>query len=149
MCTSLLSEMWVLKFCGVLGVLSTWVNIIPCLLLNVYRYSVFRDVLDELERKEFGGLDGFTRSYVNCGVHVRPDGSVVWQEWCPAAQDLRLYGEFSMLFWVLSIENIVLCMIIVFSCCSLTEILTNWLLDMSPYLVCRRYDNRTNSFVSY
>ena len=51
---------------------------------------MFRDLLDDLERRELGGLDGFTRSFVNFGAHIRGDGSMVWHKWCPGAQAFRL-----------------------------------------------------------
>jgi len=59
------------------------------------RYYIFRDVVDSIERKEPGGLDGFTKSYETFGIHVKHDGSVIWREWCPGASELRLFGDFS------------------------------------------------------
>lgn len=59
------------------------------------RYYIFRDYVDGIERKEPGGMDGFTKSYETFGIHVQPDGSVIWREWCPGASELRLYGEFN------------------------------------------------------
>lgn len=52
-------------------------------------------MLDQLQRGESGGINGFTQSYISFGAHVNPDGSIVWREWCPGAQQLRLYGDFS------------------------------------------------------
>ena len=63
------------------------------------RYFVFRDCIDGIERKEPGGLDAFSRSYETFGVHVKPDGSITWREWCPGARELRLYGDFSKSSW--------------------------------------------------
>jgi len=40
-------------------------------------------------------MDGFSRSYETFGIHVKPDGSVTWREWCPGARELRVYGDFS------------------------------------------------------
>jgi hypothetical protein len=48
-----------------------------------------------IENNEEGGLDQFTRSYENFGILARPDGSVYCKEWCPGAQQLYLWGEFS------------------------------------------------------
>ena len=70
------------------------------------RYYIFRDVVDSIERKEPGGLDGFTKSYETFGIHVKHDGSVIWREWCPGASELRLFGDFSkygFVFYTLTI----------------------------------------------
>jgi len=65
------------------------------------RYYIFRDYIDDIERKEPGGMDGFTKAYQTFGIHVKPDGSVVWREWCPGARELRAYGDFSKYVWYL------------------------------------------------
>jgi len=59
------------------------------------RYCIFRDHVDGIERKEPGGLDAFSRSYETFGIHVKPDGSVIWREWCPGAKELCVFGDFS------------------------------------------------------
>lgn len=69
------------------------------LILIHCRYYIFRDYIDDIERKEPGGMDGFTKAYETFGIHVKPDGSVVWHEWCPGAKDLRAYGDFSKCVW--------------------------------------------------
>jgi len=43
-------------------------------------------------------MDGFTKAYQTFGIHVKPDGTVVWHEWCPGARELRAYGDFSKYF---------------------------------------------------
>ena len=48
-----------------------------------------------IQSNEVGGLDHFTRSYENYGIIAQPDGSVYCQEWCPGAQQLYLWGDFS------------------------------------------------------
>jgi len=63
------------------------------------RYYIFRDYIDGIQRKEPGGMDGFTKSYETFGIHVKPDGSVTWREWCPRATELRVFGDFSKCSW--------------------------------------------------
>lgn len=59
------------------------------------RYCVFRDVLDDIEHREAGGLEKFSRGYESFGIHIQPDGTVHWLEWCPGARELRVYGDFN------------------------------------------------------
>ena len=48
-----------------------------------------------IEEAEPGGMNAFTRSYERYGIHVLPDNSLYCREWCPAAEQLYMYGEFS------------------------------------------------------
>ena len=51
--------------------------------------------LEEIETHEPGGLDSFSRSYEQYGIHAMPDGSIHCLEWCPGAKELFLFGQFS------------------------------------------------------
>jgi hypothetical protein len=64
-------------------------------IVAIYRYNVFKKLLAAIENNEEGGLDQFTRGYENYGILARPDGSIYCKEWCPGAQQLYLYGDFS------------------------------------------------------
>lgn len=59
------------------------------------RYVNFKEILEKIEKQEQDGFDGFTRSYERFGMNLQPDGSVYCREWCPAAQKLYLWGQFS------------------------------------------------------
>ena len=41
------------------------------------------------------GFNAFTRSYLEYGIHRRPDNSIRCVEWAPAARALYLKGDFS------------------------------------------------------
>ncbi|ESO00855.1 hypothetical protein HELRODRAFT_112986 [Helobdella robusta] len=59
------------------------------------RYREFRTLLQRIETNEPGGIDKFTRSYEEFGVHAHSDGTITWKEWCPGATGLFLWGEFN------------------------------------------------------
>ncbi|XP_066995367.2 1,4-alpha-glucan-branching enzyme [Anabrus simplex] len=58
------------------------------------RYACFRDYLEKVGEIE-GGLDSFTRSYKDYGIHVNSDNSVTCREWAPGAVQLYLAGDFN------------------------------------------------------
>nr|XP_057935391.1 1,4-alpha-glucan-branching enzyme [Doryrhamphus excisus] len=58
------------------------------------RYELFQKQLFQLEEAE-GGFDQFTRSYRTFGVQRRPDNSLFFQEWAPAAEALFLTGDYN------------------------------------------------------
>nr|XP_020501966.1 1,4-alpha-glucan-branching enzyme [Labrus bergylta] len=58
------------------------------------RYELLQKQLLQLEEAE-GGFEQFTRSYQNFGVQRRPDNSLFFQEWAPAAEALFLTGDFN------------------------------------------------------
>ncbi|PAV85395.1 hypothetical protein WR25_09830 [Diploscapter pachys] len=61
------------------------------------RYGVFQEYLKKIE--ECGGMDAFTSSYREYGLHVQPDNSIHGLEWCPAAEKLALVGDFNSWNW--------------------------------------------------
>uniref|UniRef100_A0AAX7VMH5 1,4-alpha-glucan branching enzyme n=1 Tax=Astatotilapia calliptera TaxID=8154 RepID=A0AAX7VMH5_ASTCA len=58
------------------------------------RYELLQKQLFLLEEAE-GGFDQFTRSYNTFGVQRRPDNSLYFKEWAPAAEALFLTGDFN------------------------------------------------------
>ncbi|KAK2846716.1 hypothetical protein Q5P01_009715 [Channa striata] len=58
------------------------------------RYELLQKQLCQLEESE-GGFDQFTRSYWTFGVQQRPDNSLFFKEWAPAAEALFLTGDFN------------------------------------------------------
>lgn len=64
------------------------------LFVLLWRYELLQKQLFQLEETE-GGFDQFTRSYNAFGVQRRPDNSLFFQEWAPAAEALFLTGDFS------------------------------------------------------
>ena len=63
--------------------------------IDIFRYNCFKKLLNSLNANETGGLEKFSRSYEEYGVHVRPGGVVYCKEWCPGAKQLYLWGDFS------------------------------------------------------
>ena len=63
--------------------------------LYFFRYGCFQQMLKDIETKEPGGLDHYSLSYERFGIQAKSDGSVSCLEWCPGAQDLYLWGDFS------------------------------------------------------
>ena len=54
-----------------------------------------------MNSNEEGGLDKFTKSYAEFGMHVQPNGAVHCKEWCPGAKHVYLWGDFSKIFcWI-------------------------------------------------
>ena len=58
------------------------------------RYKIFRESLQKLQELP-GGLDQFTLSYREYGVHLKEDNSISCLEWCPGVQGLSLVGDFN------------------------------------------------------
>ena len=65
---------------------------------SLFRYGVYKKLLADIDKSEKGGLEDFTRCYTNFGIHTTPDGGVRCYEWCPGAQQLYLWGDFSKSF---------------------------------------------------
>ncbi|KAL3319456.1 1,4-alpha-glucan branching enzyme [Cichlidogyrus casuarinus] len=57
------------------------------------RYKSFQDFSKWID--SVGGIDKFTQSYKEFGLHVQADGSIKCKEWAPAAQALYLRGDFN------------------------------------------------------
>jgi 1,4-alpha-glucan branching enzyme len=60
------------------------------------RYSKFLEAKDALESSE-GNYDAFSQGFKKFGLNVKPDGSLVYQEWAPNATEAALIGDFSKL----------------------------------------------------
>jgi len=60
----------------------------------VRRYNVFNDSLKRIEQIP-GGLEAFTKSYNEYGIHVAKDGTVVCHEWSPGIDGMSLVGDFN------------------------------------------------------
>jgi 1,4-alpha-glucan branching enzyme len=58
------------------------------------RYGCFQYYLENIE-KNLGGLDKFTQSYKNFGIHVDAKNNVTVLEWAPGARNVFLRGDFS------------------------------------------------------
>ncbi|GAV03839.1 hypothetical protein RvY_14214 [Ramazzottius varieornatus] len=58
------------------------------------RYGCFSSILRDIEQYE-RGLDQFTKSYEQFGIHAMPDGTIHCREWAPAAQGVFLFGDFN------------------------------------------------------
>uniref|UniRef100_A0A665V0J3 1,4-alpha-glucan branching enzyme n=1 Tax=Echeneis naucrates TaxID=173247 RepID=A0A665V0J3_ECHNA len=58
------------------------------------RYELLQKQLVQLEEAE-GGFDQFTRSYKTFGIQRKPDNSLFFKEWAPAAEALFLTGDFN------------------------------------------------------
>ena len=59
------------------------------------RYGCFQEMLGKIEKDEKHGMEGFTSGFKEFGHHVLAGNSVVWKEWCPGAQAMYLWGDFS------------------------------------------------------
>jgi hypothetical protein len=60
----------------------------------LHRYSLYQKWKKTLDDTE-GGLDRFSKSYERFGLHVQPDGSIIYREWAPGAATAALIGDFS------------------------------------------------------
>jgi len=58
------------------------------------RYGNYEDFLAEMDKTE-GGIEKFSQGYKTFGPQVKPDNTIEWLEWAPAAHSLHLYGEFN------------------------------------------------------
>uniref|UniRef100_A0A665UYN9 1,4-alpha-glucan branching enzyme n=1 Tax=Echeneis naucrates TaxID=173247 RepID=A0A665UYN9_ECHNA len=58
------------------------------------QYELLQKQLVQLEEAE-GGFDQFTRSYKTFGIQRKPDNSLFFKEWAPAAEALFLTGDFN------------------------------------------------------
>ena len=66
------------------------------LLYNLFhRYGEFDKLRKEICSKE-GGLSKFSLAFKTFGIHFNEDNSVSCKEWAPGANQLFLYGDFSM-----------------------------------------------------
>ncbi|KAK6939075.1 Alpha-amylase/branching enzyme, C-terminal all beta [Dillenia turbinata] len=57
---------------------------------RIKRYAEQKKLIEEYE----GGLDEFAKGYLKFGLN-REEGSIVYQEWAPAAQEAQLVGDFN------------------------------------------------------
>ncbi|KAI1296716.1 putative 1,4-alpha-glucan-branching enzyme [Halotydeus destructor] len=58
------------------------------------RYGIFSNIVNAIKDNE-GGIEKFTRSYKEFGLHVLPDNSVRCLEWAPGAEAVYLRGDFN------------------------------------------------------
>jgi 1,4-alpha-glucan branching enzyme len=58
------------------------------------RYKTFKGWKNTIVQHE-GGYDKFTKGYERLGFTVGEDGTVVYREWAPGADEAVLIGEFS------------------------------------------------------
>nr|CAD2184835.1 unnamed protein product [Meloidogyne enterolobii] len=58
------------------------------------RYREFNNKLSFIEQ-QCEGLDNFTQSYKQYGIHVETDNSVSCLEWAPGAESMSLVGDFN------------------------------------------------------
>ena len=58
------------------------------------RYGILKNTVQAIDENE-GGLEKFTRSYRQYGIHVLPDNSIKCLEWAPGAEALFLRGDFN------------------------------------------------------
>ena len=60
-----------------------------------FRYGEFDKLRKEICQNE-GGLNRFSLAFKTFGIHINDDNSVSCKEWAPGANQLFLYGDFSM-----------------------------------------------------
>ncbi|XP_076450811.1 1,4-alpha-glucan-branching enzyme-like isoform X2 [Babylonia areolata] len=58
------------------------------------RYRCFQDLYAHISEHE-GGLDKFSKSYQDFGIHRMPDNSILVREWAPGAHIIHLKGDFN------------------------------------------------------
>ena len=58
------------------------------------RNEHFKRTLNEIERNEKSLID-FARSYETMGVHVMPNGEIVYREYAPGCKGVSLFGDFN------------------------------------------------------
>lgn len=58
------------------------------------RYKTFKGWKNTIVQHE-GGYDKFTKGYDRLGFNVAEDGTVVYREWAPGADEAVLIGDFS------------------------------------------------------
>lgn len=56
------------------------------------KFQQWKDAIFEYE----GGYEKFTKGYEVMGFTVMEDGTVVYREWAPNAQEANLIGDFSL-----------------------------------------------------
>lgn len=59
-----------------------------------HRYNVAKEWIDKFNKYE-GGLDQFSKSYEKYGIHMQPNGDIVYREWAPNALTAALIGDFN------------------------------------------------------
>jgi 1,4-alpha-glucan branching enzyme len=59
-----------------------------------YRYGKYQEIKNAISEAE-GGLDKFSSSYKNFGLHPGKDGSITYTEWAPGAKEVFIFGEFN------------------------------------------------------
>jgi 1,4-alpha-glucan branching enzyme len=60
------------------------------------RYKTFAGWRDTIVQHE-GGYEKFLKGYEKLGFNVRDDGTIVYREWAPSAEEAVLTGDFSAL----------------------------------------------------
>lgn len=59
-----------------------------------HRYNIAKGWIDKFNKCE-GGLDQFSKSYEKYGIHMQPNGDIVYREWAPNAFTAALIGDFN------------------------------------------------------
>ena len=72
--------------------LDSWLE--PFLPAIAHRHQAFIKWKNTIQEHE-GGYDAFTKGYLNFGLNVKEDASVVYREWAPNATEAVLIGDFS------------------------------------------------------
>lgn len=58
------------------------------------RFNILKEKVAEIDSNH-GGIENFTRSYKQFGIHVLPDNSIRVLEWAPGAEAMFLRGDFN------------------------------------------------------
>lgn len=62
----------------------------------VKRYDYFKNVLNDINLTEPGGLNSFSKGYLgDRGMSIRND-TFIYKEWAPSAKEAFFIGDFSM-----------------------------------------------------
>jgi hypothetical protein len=59
-----------------------------------HRYNLYQKWKTDIEKHE-GGYDAFSKGYLKFGLNVATDGTVIYREWAPNAEQASLIGDFS------------------------------------------------------
>ncbi|KAH0828397.1 1,4-alpha-glucan-branching enzyme [Fonsecaea pedrosoi] len=59
-----------------------------------YRFAKAQEWIKKINQTE-GGLEKFSRGYEKFGFTFEPDGSIIYREWAPNAEQASLIGEFN------------------------------------------------------
>ena len=64
---------------------------LPAIAQRHGRFSQWKDTINQYE----GGYDTFSKGYEKFGFNVDKDGSIIYREWAPNANEAALIGDFS------------------------------------------------------